>query len=302
MRLVIALLFVSALPLAALADEAQLDGSLNGGEPPQSNIVINTWPYPNCDPMGIDYDESSGLIWVVDQGGTSSQGSCPPNGQVRTFDPATSTWTLEFVISEAFGAGFDSLAGNGIEVVGDYVYFTDFNGDVVNRDDSIYKFTKTGDLVQAYDISYALDQCVGLGYLQGIFYVTTTGGQVYGFVENEAAGTMDLAIQMPIQGLAQSGGGGLDWNPLCGIWMHVDFRNVPPVWYVLDPGFNLVEQYAAETTNPIGITYGPPFVGLAAMYIISRDDEMIYKTNDYPPCGTTPVEPSTWGTIKSYYR
>jgi hypothetical protein len=289
---------MAMLSTTAMATEPNLDGTVTGGTPP-SHLVLQSFPYPNCDPMGIDLDPATGLIWLGDQGGTTSQGECPPAGQIYTFDPATSLWNLEFVISDIIG--FVDVAANGVEVVGDYLYIADFNGDVTNFDDSIYKFTKTGTFVAQYDISYALDQVVGIGYLQGVFYVTTTAGEVFGFVENESAGTMDLVFSTTIAATT-AGGGGLDWDPVCGVWLHTDFRIVPPTIIVMDAGFNIVGEYDAEITNPIGITIGAPFVGLPTWYVISRDDILVYKTNDHPPCATTPVGATTWGNIKSLYR
>jgi hypothetical protein len=290
-----ACLMLLAAPVYAF--EASLDGSGNGE--PADFIVYQTWQYVTCDAMGIDYDADTGLIWVADQGGF--EGECPPNGQIFTFDPDTGVFTLEFVTSDVIG--FPDVAANGIEVVGDHVYIADFNGDVTNFDDSIYKFTRGGVLVAIYDISYALDTVVGLGYLDGVFYASTINAEVYTFTENEGAGTMDLQNLISIAP-GQSGGGGLDWDPDCEVWLHVDFRNVPEEVYVYDVGFNLVGTYPAETTNPIGVTYGLPTDELMpTLYVISRDDILSHKSNDHPDCSQiTATENATWGRVKSIYR
>lgn len=297
MRVVTAIFCLAVLASTAMASP-NFDGAINP-DPGHSNLIIQSWPYVNCDPMGIDYEAASGLVWVADQGGTSTQGDCPPAGQIYTFDPVAGTFNLEFVTSVQVPNGSPDIAANGIEVVGDFVYVADFNGDVTNYDDSIYKFEKDGTFVIAYDLSAVTDQIVGLGYLSGVFYVTNVAGDVLGFVES--GGSMNLVFTGTLPVVA--GGGGLDWDESCQVWLHVDFRNTPEEVYVMDAGFNLLGAYPAETTNPIGVTYGPDFVGLAAMYVISRDDVLYYKTNDHPDCTTTtPVESSTWGTIKGMYR
>ncbi|MGD8394583.1 MAG: T9SS type A sorting domain-containing protein [Candidatus Eiseniibacteriota bacterium] len=253
--------------------------------------IIDTWDYPaeGCDPLGMDVDPSTGKLWIADQGYV---GACEPKGQIFTFDPSTEAFQLEFVVSDLIGDP-DAWA-NGIEIVGDHVYITHYNEDNPGGplDDSIYKFTRDGLLVEIYEMSSFLDGLSGIGYLDGVFYaVSGTAGRVFSFNENVGTGQMELlgSYALPYN----TAGGFLDYDPIRGVWLRTALPAPYAVW-LLDPAdFSTIDLFYSEVERSTGVAGVPTAPGEWATYLIETIDpnniRLIYRS--WPTTGVE-VEPS----------
>jgi len=239
-----------------------------------------------CDyPMGIDGSESGGFYHVDNWDGDVY--SVASDGEA--------TWL--FNIGEATGEQYQNYHGSGLCFVptkGDersgmlYVTRPDRGGSPYT--DYVRVFTTEGTHVQTYDVSDIVDRPMGITFDGAHFWLS---GDTE-FVKCDA-GFNEVASYVAPWG---TGGGALDYDPVTGHlysaalhWAYIT---------VLDLECNVVHQWYLNDDYRVGIAVGELSTrDSRSLWVVDSTTVTIELIEDVY---LTPVDASSWGTIKSLFR
>lgn len=243
--------------------------------------------YPCMDqPMGLDYDHTHGWLWQATQNG----------GWVYTIDPSNGAYMDMFDLNIIFGSS--DLCSNGcyIDETDNYLYLTDYNGDLgVTFNDVVYCFNVDDPynpvVVDTWDFG-TLDGIAGLAYKAPHFYCTYLSA-------------------FEIRAFTLSPGGAFT---LENTWAVVDYGGM---WY--DEIWNVFYTHDAKGTevhildgDDLSIVLDSFTPGCTELTISMTDDPdpAILWTTDRPSLLNIQIddeyipaalENSTWGNIKTVF-
>jgi len=252
-----------------------------GGVHGHFKAVVDSFPSPGASPMGVDWVESHGVLYHVNEWLDTN---------VYAIDPDDGSATLLFDISAAVGAPTDA---NGLAYVeerqSEYLYTTDWLGQGSN-DDAVYKFTTAGAFIDSFRVYWFCPGAAGICYDGTYFWLScTSSGQI---VKCNAA-FEPLAFYAHPSG----SGGGMDYDPVTGHYYVMDVWNAHI--YVCDGDMVVLDDFPAGWLggSANGLCVGRDrgrtlfFSNFSLGRIYEIDDEFV-----------SPVESASWGTVKGMYR
>lgn len=254
--------------------------------------VIDSFDGPDDRPFGVDWVQDLGVMYLVDEW-TSQLYSVTPEGSA----------TLLFNIIDSLGVEPGPDAGNAVCYVpgsgereasifiGDYGGATGFP-----YHDTVYEFTLGGTLLNTWNVN---TQC-GSGGLSGLAHDGTDFWLNCGYyiVKCDAGfNVLDSFVNPGAGGLATQGG--LDYHPVLDVLYVIQYY--PGDVYVIDPSdYSTLDSFPAPTEDACGLTIGRPIGGRGrSLWTTSRATGRVYEIED---TYDTPVETTSWGTVKSLYR
>lgn len=243
--------------------------------------------YPCMDqPMGLDYDHTNGFLWQASQNA----------GWVYTVNPTDGSYQERFDINSLFGS--TELMSNGcyIDETENYLYLSDFNGDVgVTFYDAIYCLD-VDDLyapivIDAWDFG-TTDGIAGLSYKAPYFYCTFLLATELRAFTLSPGGTFTL----------ENSWSGVNYG---GMWYDENWN----VFYTHEAKGTIVYVLDGDDPSSVLDSFDP---GCSEMTISMTDDSdpAILWTTDRPSLLNIKIddeyipealENSTWGNIKTVF-
>ncbi len=246
-----------------------------------ATAVIDSFDAPGTAPMGLDWVESDGVIYHVDEARGDVYSITPDGTARRLFDVATAT-----------GHAGSRDVGNGIVYVpeGDGVLcITDYNG-ADRVDDPVYKFTLAGTLLDSFNVHSFCPSVTGICYDGTNFWLSSfTNQMVLKCDEN-----LDSLAAFPHPATWP---GGMDYDPATGTFYLTDFASGEI--YICDSTMTVLDSF--ETGLPVigmfGVSIGRTYRD-RSLWASDFADTLIYEIADEYD---TAVEPATWGRIKALF-
>jgi hypothetical protein len=240
--------------------------------------------------VGMAYDQFENGLWIANE----STGSL--NLVTLAGAPIRSINLL------AFGLTADGFA-DGVAVDGNRLLVTDFQGDLNLHDDIIMDINRTTGALNNFwnvdgpmnpnpnaNMNTVLGIAVGAG---GTFWVSTNDGQIHN-VNLMAAGQWSRNSVGPVPG-----GGSvaeIDYDPCLNQYFMTNFQlgrhqhhNAPNTALLISFPGSAPSQTAITSNNG------------GTVFVSGFGDNIVYR-HEGIPCSATPVENSTWGSIKGTYR
>ncbi len=284
MRFAIVVLVSVLLPCVVFAEPVNLvntvDSSGGSWDPGAARAVVDSVPSPEMSPMGVEWVEfGRGELYHVDETVGNVYSITPDGVATLLFDIPTAT-------------GYVGASGNGICYVEEasvpYLYIADYNGfDGVDR---IYKFTPAGAFVAGWDVDAFLGQALGITYDGTYFWVSS-------LERGEIIKCNSAFVEIAAYPHPGGSAGGIDYDPVSGLYYVMTFPG--GMVYVCDD--MMVPQYSfvshATAGNMFGICVGRSryrtlgCTSFAPNYVYEILDEIV-----------SPVEDTTWGSIKALYH
>ncbi|MCK4359933.1 MAG: carboxypeptidase regulatory-like domain-containing protein, partial [Candidatus Cloacimonetes bacterium] len=150
--------------------------------------IVEQWSSPDNSPMGLDWDPDDDFIWHTSE---NAPGNC-----LYKIDIETHAIIASYPTPNPFGMSEPNL--NGICVVGDYLYLTDYQGDLTVVDDYIqqvdkYDFT----VIDTWEVDPTIDQILGITYRDPYFYIVCNTASLIYEVDLQPGGTFDIISTIP---------------------------------------------------------------------------------------------------------
>lgn len=284
MRLAVIVLASVLIPCVAFADpvnlvDATVD-SWDGGDPDLVRSVIDSFPSPEASPMGVEWVElGRGDLYHVDETVGNVYSITPEGAATLLFDIPTAT-------------GYVGASGNGICYVEEagtpYLYIADYNGfDGVDR---IYKFTPGGTFVAEWDVDAYIGSALGITYDGSHFWVSS-------YERFEIIKCNSSFVEVAAYPHPGGSAGGIDYDAVSGLFYVMTFPGgmVHLCNDMMIPQQSFVSH--ATAGNMFGICVGRS--RSRALWCTSFSTAYIYEIVDEL---VSPVEETTWGSIKALHR
>ncbi|KPJ48850.1 hypothetical protein AMJ40_06770 [candidate division TA06 bacterium DG_26] len=209
--------------------------------------ILDFFPAPNPQAVGVKYDPDWDAVWVTDEGGAQLflLEPDPPYGVISTL-----------TLPASVPGGPDDIA-----IVGDVLYITDYNGDLTTFDDVIYAVDKvSGALIDTWELDGAGNPNPS-DSIDGVVGITTMGVPEQFFVTNHTDPLIRLVELQPggmwltlATFLSPVGGptAGIDWDPSVGGFWVTNIAGRPA--YLTDGIFNPIGSFPTPGTVTSGIT------------------------------------------------
>lgn len=247
--------------------------------------IVESFPCMN-EPMGLDYDHTNGLMWQASQDG----------GWVYNVNPSTGSYEAMFDINLIFGSIDLNSNGCYIDETTNYLYLSDFNGDVgVTFNDVIYCFDVDDPnnpvVVDTWDFG-TTDGITGITYKAPYFYCSFISATELRTYTLTPGGTFTLEDSWP--GVNY---GGMWYDETWNVFYTHEAKGT--VVYVLDgddpsvqldsftPGCSQLTISMTDDSNP------------AYLWTTDRPSLLNIKIDDEYVPGA--LENSTWGNIKTVF-
>ncbi|RLC46243.1 MAG: hypothetical protein DRH57_06445, partial [Candidatus Cloacimonadota bacterium] len=244
-----------------------------GFSPPNQRAfgdIIDQWSAPNGAPMGIDWDPDENIIWYASENA--------PNDCLYKIDIETHSVIASYPTPNPFGQASPQL--NGICVVGDYLFLTDYNGDLTVVDDFIMQVDKNDfTVIDTWEVDPTIDQVLGISYRDPYFYIVCNSAPSIYEVDLQPGGTFEVISTIPSPaGAALSGIHYLPYTNPATFWMtSLSAGTITET----DGDFNVINSAGGPPgENLFGITWpgeGPNFwldgFGNDMMYIVDGEIE-----------------------------
>jgi len=253
--------------------------------------VIDSFPSNNLVPVGLAYDQGENGLWLANEDGGEVLliNADPPHNLIRSINIQNFHLTTD---------------GNqdGVAVVGDDLYLTDFQGDQYTADDLIIHVDRvTGELrgwwyvdgLQNPNPEASIDMILGIcpdG--SGNFWVTDNEGNLHN-VSLLPGGEWTQNSVQPVPG--------------GGIWAGIDYDTCLENFFTADLENGVINYHTAMPGSPTvsAPAAGPDVSGITSnndgiVWSVGRGNGMIY-VHEGIPC-ETPAMPTSWGAIKALFR
>ncbi len=254
--------------------------------------ILESFPAPASFPMGVAYDPDFDAVWVTNE-------ETPANIYLLEILPPHSILTT----INLDGIGLANSV-NGIAVVGDLLYLTDYNGDLSAFDDHIFTVNKNsgalGDVwhtdgVLNPNTSDTIGQILGIAWT-GVgmtFYVVNNIDAVIREIELTPGGGnwVTLSTTPSPSGAPLAG---IDHDPTSSFWVS-DAMNATTT-FKLDDDLNVLESFGNPGTASLGIsslqngTLWMSDFGVDLLYVIDAPQDALWLT-EAPSIGS--VEPGS---------
>jgi hypothetical protein len=237
-------------------------------------------------------DWPKGTVWVDDGG----------DGFLYHVDDQLSTaysitvegaWAELFDIGVLFGED-DVLMAAGLCVVPEepfsHLFITDTQGhQTQSMYDMVYQVTTNGALIDTFGVEWFCDNVTGICYDGSDFWLCSAWGDV--FRCNDAFDPLESFA------LADCSPQGIDYDSATGLFYLVN--NQLNRIEVRDSDMNLVDAFPAPGLEPFGISIGRVVGESRTLWMTDWATDLIYQiTDEY----YTPVEPASWGALKTRFR
>ena len=269
-----------SLATALCADPGSLSDLLGAGAP-RERAVIDSFGAPGAAPMGVDWDDSSGMLYHIDELG----------GRVYSITPDGFATEL-FSVTEALGLPGDLYVGNGLcfdPGGGGTLLVSDFGGYAPLYVDMLYRFSLDGDLLRSVNVDSICDGVVGVCFDGANYWLSS-------YVRGEIV-KCDTAFAL-VDALAHPGSssGGLDFDPDTGAYYVTDI--ITGTVYACDETMTVLGAFGGPASELAGVAVGRTVRG-RSLWCSSFGTGLVYEIDDLY---TSPVEPSSWGSIKALFR
>lgn len=243
--------------------------------------IIDSFAAPGISPMGVDWVESAGVLYHVDE----------EFGDVFEITPeGASTWLFD--IETALGT--PGASGNGICYVEErqtsYLYITDWHGHT-GSNDAVYKLSLAGSLIDMYPVESFCSGVMGVCFDGASFWLS---GDDAGIVVKCDASFSPITTYPHPAG----SGGGMDHDPVTGHFYVGDY--ITGTIYVCDGGMNALDSFSAGwlTQGTLGVSLGRTDRD-RTLWVSNFYSDRIYEIDDE---FVSPVEDATWGSVKACFR
>lgn len=253
--------------------------------------VIDSFPSNNMVPVGLAYDADEHGLWLANEDG----------GELILIDVDEPHGVIRTINIQDFHLSADGNQ-DGVAVIGDDLYITDFQGDQYITDDLIIKVDRvTGELrgwwyvdgLQNPNAEAAINMILGISTDgAGNFWVTDNEGNLHN-VSLLAGGDW-------VQNSVEAVPGG-------GIWAGIDYDDCLGEFFTADLQNGLIQHHTSMPA-PAAISAaaaGPDVSGITSdndgtIWTVGRVNGRIYVHTGIP-C-EVPVTPATWGALKALFR
>jgi hypothetical protein len=262
---------------------------------PTARAVLDTFPAPGDAPMGLDWVETRGALYHVDE----------MMGEVYSITPEGAA-TYLFRVGPEIGYPVAEGIGNGICHVetarGEYLYLTDYRGHQADTTDMVYQFELDGTLVASWDVEAVAEGVVGICFDGDSFWLQSDAT-----MEIVRCDTAFQEIQRFLHPMPNANSaGGLDYDPETDRY-YVCERSLGIV-SVCDSDMTVVDAFALHPTasRMVGVSIGRATRGRTLWSssfgpVETHVDTSIYEIEDLY-YNETKVRRSTWGSIKAMFR
>lgn len=255
--------------------------------PTAFGTVTDSFPSNNSIPIGITYDAEENGLWLANEDGGELLliNADPPHGLIRSINIQDFHLTTD---------------GNqdGVAVIGDDLYLTDFQGDQYISDDLIFRVNRvTGQLIGWWYVDGLQNpnQDASINMILGI---SDDGAGNFWITDNEA--NLHNVSLLPggewVQNSVQTVPGG-------GSWAGIDYNTCLKEFFTADMENSVVNHHTSMPASPAisAPAAGPDVSGITsnnngALWTVGRGNGMIYM-HEGIACAV-PVIPMTWGGIK----
>ncbi len=253
--------------------------------------VVDSFPSNNQSPIGLAYDATENGLWLANESG----------GELLLIDAAAPHAVIRAINIQGYNLTTD---GNhdGVAVIGDYLYVTDFDGDQYMTDDLIYRIDRvTGDLLAWWFVDGFLNPNPD-AHINMIMGISDDGAGNFWITDNEGNlhNVSLLANGEWVQNSVQAVPGG-------GSWAGIDYDTCLEEFFTANFGTGVFNYHTAMPASPdmSAPAAGPNVTGITSnndgvIWTVGFGDGIIYR-HEGISCAVA-VEPATWGSIKGIYR
>lgn len=251
-----------------------------------ARAVVDSFMTPESSPMGVDWVESRGVIYHVDEN----------FGNVYTVTPEGDA-TLLFNMGVQIGIGEVQGIGNGLCFVsgrgrvGDCLYITDYNGYADPFNDMVYKFRTDGMFLDSWNIQSICDQVLGICYDGTYFYLSS-------YTTSEIV-KCDSEFNEVARYAAPGTAGGLEYDPELGCFYMTDYPSGSIFVISTPPAMSMLDWFVGPRIYSCGVAIARTTRGRTLWYSTASGMRIYEIDDDYY---NTPVEGTTWGATKALYR
>lgn len=253
--------------------------------------VIDSFPSSNLIPVGLAYDAEENGLWLANEDG----------GELLLISADPLHNVIRSINIQDFHLTADGNQ-DGVAVIGDNLYLTDFQGDQYISDDLIFQVDRvTGELRGWWHVDGLQNpnQDASINMILGI---SDDGAGNFWVTDNEA--NLHNVSLLPggewVQNSVQTVPGG-------GIWAGIDYDTCLEEFFTVDMENAVVNHHIAMPAPPTisAAAAGPDVSGVTSdnngtIWTVGRGNGMIYVHTGIA-C-SVPVQPMTWGTIKALFR
>jgi len=246
-------------------------------------VVLDSFPPPSAGSvMGVDWVPSHGFMYLANE---------VPGEIFEVHADGTA-----FLLADLEAQTGHTTHANGVCFVdhpeGGIIYVNDYNGQTSDRD-PIYFLTELGAIVDSVDVHSFSPGTLGITFDGAFFWLSSdTDGTIIRCTESF------VPVDVYPHPSGSITGGGLDFDPMTGRIYALDWFT--GIVYVCDMGMNVIDAFPTVENDGsfCGITIGR-LVRSRNLWITDFEHEMVYEAADIY---FSPVEPSSWSSIKAIFR
>ncbi len=253
--------------------------------------VTDSFPADNLMPIGLAFDADENGIWLGNEDG----------GELLLIDVEPPHDLIRSINIQAFHLTTDGNQ-DGVAVIGDDLYLTDFEGDQYMVDDLIYRLDRVSGALLGWWFVDGLQNTNENAHINMILGISDDGAGNFWVTDNE--GNLHNISLLDggewVQNSVQAVPGG-------GTWAGIDYDTCLEEFFIADLGSGVFNHHTAmpalpETSAPAA---GPDVNGITSnnagvIWTVGTGNDMIY-VHEGIAC-QVPIKPASWGEVKALFR